>query len=464
MNQKDELEIGYILKGYPRLSETFISNEIYLLETMGLKLHLFSVKKSEEAKSQAVVAKIKAGITYLPELASTGDSPFSVWLRANLPRFSGSHVRLLGLRPKAYIQTFLYACYLSLKYRSGFWSELKKVFFKDFLRAGYIALEVLEHGRIRHLHGHFCHGSTTITMFVSQLTGLPFSFTAHAKDVYLPKLNPGDLLQTKIKKAQFVATCTDANRLYMQHLCPEGAPIHTIYHGLNTDLFMPRKPQDDASKTPLILSVGRFVEKKGFAYLVQACRLLKDRGLEFQCRIIGEAEEHLEVIKQLVKTLQLEDLVHLGEAVTQEELRQIYQECTIFSLPCQITRTGDRDGIPNVLVETMAMGIPVVATPISGIPELIEDRVDGLLVPQQNAAALADALAELLANPALRQQLGEAARAKVCRLFDSTKTTLALKALFTACLEAQSGQSESQVAPANDLTVTAPRPAINQPG
>jgi glycosyltransferase involved in cell wall biosynthesis len=428
-------EIAYIMKGFPRVSEVFISNEISLLERLGLSLRIFAIKGLSEKKVHGVVENIRAEVTYLPEDASVEDSKFSVWLRANLPQFIGSHVKLFVKRPLTYMCTLWQAFRFSLKYRSSFFPTFKKAFFKDFLRAGYIALKVVESGRIGHLHGHFCHGSTTITLFVSQLTGVPFSFTAHAKDIYLPKLNPGDLLQTKIRKAQFVATCTDANRVHLQSLCTEVPSIHTIYHGLDTTLFTPAEPQDEEQKIPTILAVGRFVEKKGFPYLIQACHLLKQQGYAFRCRMVGEADEQTELIKQLIKELQLDETVSLHGAVTQEQLRQIYRECAIFALPCRIVNNGDRDGIPNVLVEAMAMEIPVVSTTVSGIPELIEHQVDGLLIPPQDVAALATALETLLRDPALRTQLGKNARDKVCRRFDSMKTTVALKSLFESCLD-----------------------------
>jgi len=425
-------EVAYIMKGFPRVSEVFITNEIYLLERLGLRLRIFAVKGLSETKVHGVVENICAEVTYLPEDASVADSTFRVWLRTNLPQFISSHIELLRLRPFAYLQTFLRAAYFSVKYRSTFWS-LKKSFFKDFLRAGYIASKVIEAGTIGHLHGHFCHGSTVITMFVSQMTGLPFSFTAHAKDIYLPKLNPGDLLHKKIRQAKFVATCTDANRAHLQSLCPEVRSIHTIYHGLSTAFFTPAE-QSEESAIPTILSVGRFVKKKGFPYLIEACRILKEKRYDFRCRIVGAADEDSEAVKQLIKKYHLENIILLQDAVAQEELRQMYRECTIFALPCLIVGNGDRDGIPNVLVEAMATAKPVVTTEVSGIPELVTHSSDGLLVPPQDPVALADAFEKLLLDQALRARLGRNARQKVCEVFESTKTTVALKDLFESCI------------------------------
>lgn len=437
----DSPVVGYIMKGYPRLSETFILNEIYLLEKMGLRLHVFSVKKGS-SRQHGIVQKIRAQATYTPEDTSVMNAPFRVWLRRNLPRYAGSHLRLLLRRPKSYLQTLFYTLFgLSMSISFASWPYWKRAFIKDFLRAGYIALQILQHGHIGHLHGHFCHGSTTMTMLASHMTGIPFSFTAHAKDIYLPRLNPRDLLAVKIEKAEFVATCTAANRAYLAQFNHNGTPLHTIYHGLDTKLFSrgSRRRARNESEAPLILAVGRFVEKKGFVYLVQACRLLQEQGFNFRCQIVGEPDEQTETIRNLIRDSGLQDTVSLHGAVTQAELRDIYAAATVFALPCTIVDNGDRDGIPNVLVEAMAMELPVVSTPISGIPELVEHRVDGLLVPPRDPAALAGALAELLADPSLRLQLGQTARQKVCRSFDSTQTTRALKTLFDACLERANG-------------------------
>ncbi len=423
------------MKEFPRLSETFISNEIYQLERIGIKLKVFSVKKPALRRNHETVDRIQSPVVYLPEVGSLSQVHFIKWLWIHLPRFIGDHSRLWRLRPGSYLSALWDVMKMSFRYRSSFFGKPRKIFIKEFLQAGYIATQVLQEKRIRHLHAHFAHGSTTIAMWVSQLSGIPFSFTAHAKDIYLKELNPGNLLQIKIERAEFVVTCTEANKEYLQSLCPEVQSVHTVYHGLDTTLFAPAEEKASSQPTPLILSVGRFVEKKGFACLVKACAILKQRGEPFQCRIVGEADEQTPLLKRLIEELKLEETVLLEEAVTQETLKRIYSECTLFVLPCQIVDNGDRDGIPNVLVEAMSMERPVISTLISGIPELVEHRRNGLLIPQKDETKLALALEELLKDPVLRAKLGQAAREKVCGVFDSKKTTLALKSLFVSTLQ-----------------------------
>ncbi|MDH5563023.1 MAG: glycosyltransferase, partial [Nitrospirota bacterium] len=349
---KDHSSIAYILMEYPRVSESFIINEIFQLERMGASLQLFSVKKPKDAKVHETVNKIGAPITYLPSVTSLSGTPFVQWLRTNLPSFLSAHRSLALRRPLAYIRVLVEALTMMWRYREPGARKLRKVFFKEFLQAGALAHHLLNaRPLIGHVHAHFCHGTTTIAMFVSRLTGRPFSFTAHAKDIFLKSLNPGDLLQRKRRQATFLVTCTDANRHYLNTMCPEGAPIHTIYHGLAPDVFSPTGASPP--QPPLILSVGRFVEKKGFTYLVEACRILRDQGHAFQCHLIGDPGDAVTgdvtpTIRSMIEAWNLQDVVHLKPSVTQEQLRHIYQQCTIFTLPCQILDNGDRDGIPNV--------------------------------------------------------------------------------------------------------------------
>ncbi|NOT60190.1 MAG: glycosyltransferase [Acidobacteria bacterium] len=432
MTQPIAAEIGYLLKSYPRTSETFIANEIYLLEQRGLRLRLFSMLTLTDPRRHAVVDATQAPLHYLPPFSSmSAASSLFAWLQANTAAWQAGHKQLFKARPLAYAATLLMAVRLAIKHREG--RQLATNFFKEFLQGGIIAHEVLSLGTIKHLHAHFCHSATTVAMFASRLSGIPFSFTAHAKDIYVAALNPGDLLPTKLRRAEFAVTCTQANHTHLSALGVT-TPIHTVYHGLDTQAFTPRA-QSIELNPPVILTVGRVVEKKGFPVLLQACRLLKERGIRFELLFISGAGVGEPGIVKLIEELDLSDVVRLRPAVTQEELKQIYQQVTLFALACQIAENGDRDGIPNVLVEAMAAGLPVVSTTVSGIPELIEHGVSGWLVAPKDAVALADALEQLLAAHALREQLGRAAREKVIRQFDAEANVNVLLRLFLERLQ-----------------------------
>jgi glycosyltransferase involved in cell wall biosynthesis len=422
--------VAYVMNGYPRLSETFITHEIYQLERLGMPLRLFSVKREREVKVHPVVAAIRSPLVYLPDATTLSGTTLLQWLVKNLPLFWRDNAAVALRHPLRYLRTLFSALAMSGRYRPrGAGLRLRKVFIKEFLQAGHIAAELLRAGDVGHLHGHFCHGVATITWFASRLTGIPFSFTAHAKDIYQAELNPGDLLERKLGAARFVATCTCANAgvLRARHQRPD--EVHAIYHGLDTDYFSPVS-SSDKQRMPMILSVGRFVEKKGFDYLIEACAQLKRDGVCFGCVIVGERGDAYDTIRNLIEQHGFGDCIRLRDAVAQDELRDIYRLARVFVLPCQVAADGDRDGFPNVLAEAMALGIPVVSTNISGIPEMIDDGVHGLLVPTRDARALADALRRLLSDDALHARLARGGRQRICEQFDSRFTTAALRDLF----------------------------------
>ncbi|BDC52107.1 colanic acid biosynthesis glycosyltransferase WcaL [Bryobacterales bacterium F-183] len=424
-----ERRIAYVLKAFGRTSETFITNEIYLLEQCGVPLHIFSLKTLAGQKKHGRLNAIQSSVTYLPDTEELSGASLIAWLWRNAGPFAAAHQRLLRRDATTYFAALGEALRMAFRYRQTAWAAPRKVFIKEFLQAGFIADALLQDSQIAHIHAHFCHGATTVAMFASRLSGIPFSFTAHAKDIYLQELNPGDLLPTKMRRADFVVTCTAANKEHLDGVRPtEAAQVHAIYHGLDTYLFAPDLPQDGA--TPKILSVGRFVEKKGFLYLVDACAVLRQRGIPFECVIVGGAGDAQSAVAARIAELHLDDAVQLRNAVTQEELRGIYAQSSIFALPCQILDNGDRDGIPNVLAEAMAMQLAVVSTNISGIPEIVHSGRNGILVPPKDALALADALTELLQDPARRRTLGAAARSTILEVFDSRTNTLRLAQMF----------------------------------
>jgi glycosyltransferase involved in cell wall biosynthesis len=284
---------------------------------------------------------------------------------------------------------------------------------------------------VEHLHAHFAHGPASVARYASLLIGVPYSFTAHAKDIYT---SPPGLLATKIDLAKFVVTCTDYNSEYLRSLASPAtrARIHRIYHGVDLSKFDAgsREVSDTTTASQLtVLSIGRLVEKKGLPYLIEAIADLRAQGYPVHLKIVGGGP----VREALASQIQHAGLTHsvtlLGPR-PQEALLDLYPSAAVFALPCIVTENGDRDGIPNVLVEAMRMGVPVVSTCISGIPELVINQQTGLLVPPRDARALAEAIARLLDDHTLADRLVAQAAQHVRNEFDLTGNTARLRKLF----------------------------------
>jgi len=396
MKALPEKVIGLILKGYPRLSETFIMNEILLLEERGFNVHIFAMRNPGEAAVHDSVRRVRAPVTYIPDYFWRY---FFAFMHANF--------RLWRRRPRVYWQALRFAAGHSLRQRNS--STLKR-----FAQAAYLVERGLPNTGVMHFHAHFSHDPTTVAFFASRLTGLPYSFSAHAKDIYLQEV---DFLRRKIATAQFVATCTEHNKRYLQEIAGVEAEIIRSYHGLDLNFF-PRSGNREFNPVPRILSVGRLVPKKGFSVLLKALSTLRQRGYDFRCTIIGSGPMEKELRKQIAK-LDLNGFVELHSPVSQNQLLDYYRSADLFALACEVQKDGDRDGIPNVIVEALAMGVPVISTRISGIPECVDHGANGLLVPQQNPTALADAMAAILNDSALAQQFSRAGRKKVEEYFDA---------------------------------------------
>lgn len=422
-----EAAVGYVLKGYPRLSEIFITSELHRVESLGVPVELFVLKAADETVHHPVVQRVRAVPQYLPQTTSLSSAPVLGWVRRNAGQFLPALGRVLRRRPVATGQAAGMALAQSYRSRKGRWSW-RKIYLKEFLLAVELADRLLDPRRgtpsgpppVRHLHAHFAHGTTTVTWLASRITGIPFSFTGHAKDIYSENLNPAGLLARKLRAAEFAVTCTGANVEHLRAVCPQ-ADVRLVYHGLNADVERLSRTLGPAMRPerPLLLAVGRLVHKKGLDTFVDACALLRDRGVEFEALVVGEPGEAEPLVRQRIEATGLADRLRVTGALTQDQLVEQYRRSTVFALPCRVMDDGDRDGIPNVLMEALVCGLPVVTTPISGIPELVEDGVTGLFVPPDDAPALADALGRLLADPALAVRLAEQGRRTVLTRFDA---------------------------------------------
>jgi len=394
--------LGMILKGYPRISETFISNEIRLLEQMGMAIHIISMRHPREPFCHASVRRIRAAVDYLPE---------TLW--APLPRLLASNARLAAADPGRYAGALRTALRRFARTR-------KSATIKHLLQAGYLVQRVLPGRGIGHLHAHFAHSPTSVALFASRLSGLPFSFTAHAKDIYTS--DPRQLRE-KIGLARFVVTCTDYNRQYLQSLTNgRGTAIQRVYHGIDVRLFSGPDPDENARRKPeapyRILTVARLTAKKGLATVYHALRRMCDQGLAVEHTLIGDGDDRPQIMA-LIQRLGLGSCTRWLGTLPHERVLTHYRRSDLFVLGCEVAANGDRDGIPNVLLESMAMGVPVVATRVSGIPELIDSDVNGLLVPPGQPSQLAAAMARLLTDQALRVRIIPEARRRVIQHFDN---------------------------------------------
>ena len=255
-------------------------------------------------------------------------------------------------------------------------------------------------------------------MLAARVAGIPFTFTAHAKDIYLKTLSPR-LLRVLINQAERVVTVSEFNLRYLTDLAGPDLPagrIVRIYNGVDLNRFRPEIPSEGTG-VPLLLAVGRLVEKKGFANLVDACEILRDRGVLFSCEIVGKGVLHEELARRIAAK-NLETLVSLVGPLPRGELVRRIPRAAVVAVPCLVGQDGNRDGLPTVIPEAMACGVPVVATRVTGIPEAVEDGKTGRLLDPDRPEALADALAELLTNPSLRLAMGAAGRKRAGELFD----------------------------------------------
>jgi glycosyltransferase involved in cell wall biosynthesis len=383
------LRIAVVVKGYPRLSETFIAQEILALEQRGFAIDIWSLRRPTDRLVHAMHRSIAARLFYLPEYLH--DAPLRVarGLLAALAR-PGRLARLLAVA-------------LRDLHRDPTRSRLRRLG-----QALTLAREI-DPG-VGHLHVHFLHTPASVARYCALLTGRTYSFSAHAKDIWT---TPDWDLADKIADAAWGVTCTRAGLAELRRLA-DGCAGHVAlaYHGLDLARFPPpparRSAADGATGAPVhLLTVGRAVEKKGFDDLITALALLP-AGLDWRLAHIG-AGPQLAALKDKAATLGLAGRIVFLGSQAQDEVIARMRAADIFVLASKPGEDGDRDGLPNVLMEAASQRLPLVSTEISGIPEFVADGLNGLLVPPGDPPALAAALARLIAAPAERQRFGEAA-------------------------------------------------------
>lgn len=390
-------KVGYIVKRYPRYSETFIVNEILAHEEAGLDLEIFALRPPSDTHFQPNIAKVKAPVTYLSEQGKMAD----LWtaIHAVSSKMPGS-LHALALFAEEDARTV----HQALK----------------------LALAIIERN-ITHLHAHFATSASAVARMAAWLAHIPYSLTAHAKDIFHESVDAQDL-RRKLQDASTVVTVSDYNVNFLRENYDDAATqVTRIYNGLDLDAFPYQSP---ANRRHRIVAVGRLVEKKGFGDLVDACALLARQGVAFDCQIVGSGDQEAD-LKDRIERHRLGEHVTLLGPRSQREIITLLQNASVFAAPCVIGQDGNRDGLPTVLLESMALGTPCISTDVTGIPEILINGETGLMTPQHDSFALAEAIKLLLDDSNLRVRLAQNARRLIEREFDIHRNATLLRALFT---------------------------------
>lgn len=394
-------QLVVVLKGYPRLSETFIAQELLNLERSGFQLTLFSLRHPTDKKTHPVNDEIRARVIYLPEY--------------------------LYQEPLRVIRSWLQVRKL-VDFKTA-WSTFQRDYRRDrtanrvrrFGQALVLAAELPDDTPA--IYAHFLHTPASVARYAAMMSGLPWACSAHAKDIYT---SPDWEIEEKLADLQWLTTCTRQNVIHLKTLTEDQEKVTLNYHGLDLDRFQNTSPsfnQNDGSDPghPVkLLSVGRAVEKKGYADLLTALSKLPD-NLHWEFHHIGGGPL-LDALKTQADELKIAPSLHWHGAQSQQFVLEQYRQSDLFALNSCIDRHGDRDGLPNVMVEAQSQGLPVIGTTISGIPELVESEVNGLLVTSGDIEQLTGALERLITNPDFRKQLGMTGLQKVEQQFEMRRS------------------------------------------
>ncbi len=394
-------QFAYLFERFPSFGQTFCYREVAELARQGVTPPIFSIRKPKDEPSQDWDKRVVERVHHLPEEKELLDEVRRASQKQKITREVIAALDEWGRRT-------------------------------DFLRlyqAVYIGLRLQRMG-ITHVHAHFAGMAARTAFWIQKFFGISFTFTAHANDIFAPRdFEVG--LDKLVGVARAVVTETDYAKEFLQERFPERADrIHRIYNGLNLAEF---RRADFSSVPPLVVAVGRLIDKKGFADLIQACRSLVERGKSFRCQIIGEGPLEKKLHEQIDK-LELDSCVELPGPKRQYEIKKYLAAGTVFVLPSVIDPEGGMDNLPTVIMEAMATGLPVISTAIGGIPEMLVENETGFLVGPGNLIALADSIERVIVDLALARRLGQAGFERAETLFSIEKNVRSLLALFDANL------------------------------
>jgi len=397
--QQSEPATAYVLKVYPRFSETFIVSEILAREAAGERIEIFALRPTTDARFHPELARVKAPVTYVGRPQSTS----GVWEAFRTAASAG----LADGVSRAF-------------------GELAAADPDDAVQAINLAA-ALQGRNVRHLHAHFATAATAVTRLASLITGIPYSFTAHAADIFRDTVNREDL-RAKLADAHHVVTISGYNLQYLRHHFPQQAGrLRLVRNGLELARFPYRDPRP-VGRTVRIAAVGRLVEKKGFQHLLPALASLAGSGVRAEVRIAGTGAMGQELHTAL-GDLGLRRHVRMLGPQTQDQIHELLDWADVFAAPCIVGSDGNADGIPTVLLEAMATGTPCISTAVTGIPEVIRDGSTGVLVEPGNPALLDQAIRRIISPATDRTLLARNARDLIEREYDAGRQAAALRRL-----------------------------------
>lgn len=389
---------GYVLKRYPRFSETFVVNEILAHERVGLQIDIFALGPVEESHFQDGISRVRAPVTRLADKQRNTESLWLLLQRAcrELPHFATRLARVS--HPNVH----------------------------ELAQAIMLALAVNERG-IQHLHAHFATRAATVTRLAALFSGVSWSFTAHAKDIYYPYETSTEI-EGKLRDAAQAITVSDYNLSWLRQRYGDSARgAMRIYNGIDLAQFCWQVPEN---RPRHLFAVGRLVAKKGFGVLIDALHLLHQRGEAFHCTLTGEGPLRDALLTHIAR-LGLSQQITLTGSRPQPEVIAAMREAAMVVAPCVVSEEGDRDGLPTVLLEAMALGTPVISTRVAGIPELVSNLETGLCIEPNDPHALADAIQRLLNDPSLSAALSVQARMRIERDYNIDRNSARLREVFT---------------------------------